>query len=161
VKFVPTLLAAAAFLVTSPALAQGPSGHYDAGFASEPDTQALAFIRIPIGESRAGSEPRIGFGLFTDCTRMAAGLSQSHRSACESQPIRSLEFSRDLYDRDWLFSFSGTKRWVGIARWHPGSGFARVRENGPVLGGPSLQGPPDWTVQARRSFRHQHGALAR
>ena len=146
VKFVLMLLAAATFLVASPALAQGPSGHYDAGFGAEPDTQALAFIRIPLGEpAKKRSEPRIGFGLFTDCSRLSANLSSAQRSACEAQPIRSLEVSRDLYDRDWLISFAGTKRWVGIARWYPDGGFARVGEYGPVLGGPSLQGPPNQT----------------
>ena len=139
-KLVLTLLAAAAFLYASPALAQGPSGHYDAGFGAEPDTQALAFIRVPIGKSKTRSEPRIGFGLFTDCSRLSTSLSQQHSSACESQTIRSLEVSREFYDRDWLISFSGTKRWVGIGRWYPGLGFVRTRESGPVLSGPAMPG---------------------
>lgn len=140
-KLVLTLLAAAALLHASPALAQGPSSHYDAGFGAEPDTQALAFIRIPIGKSKTRSEPRIGFGLFTDCSRLSSSLSQQHSSACESQPIRSLEVSRELYDRAWLISFSGTKRWVGVGRWYPGLGLARTNESGPVLSGPATQGP--------------------
>lgn len=139
------LFAAAAFLVASPAFAQSPSSHYDAGLGAEPDTQALAFIRIPLGENKAKADttPTIGFGLFTDCSRMVADLSPAHRSACESQPVRSLEVTRDLYDRDWLISFSGAKRWVGIARWYPDKGFARVGEYGPVLNAPALQGPPN------------------
>lgn len=139
------LFAAAAFLVASPALAQGPSSHYDAGLGAEPDTQVLAFIRIPLGDNKAKADttPTIGFGLFSDCTRMVADLSPAHRSACESRPVRSFEMSRDLYDRDWLISFSGTRRWVGIARWFPERGFARVSEYGPVLNDSGLQGPPN------------------
>lgn len=136
------LLAAATVLHALPARAQGPSGHYDAGLGAEPGAQALAFIRIPIGNHGTLREPRIGFGVFADCARIAAGLSSARRSACEAQPVRSLEMSRNLYDRDWLISFSGESRWVGIARWYPDSGFARIREYGPVLGGPNLQGPP-------------------
>lgn len=139
VKLRLTTLAAAALLFVSPAAAQGLSGHYDAGIARQPDTQALAFIRIPLGDKGQKSrEPRIGFGLFTDCSRAATRLSTARGESCEALPVRSLEFSRDLYDRDWLLSFSGTKRWVGIGRWYPGMGFGRVNESGPVLSGPIL-----------------------
>ena len=129
-------LAALACLFASPALAQGLPSHYDAGVASEPDTQALAFLRIPFGESKRRAEPRLGFGLFMDCSRMSTRLSTARESACDSEPVRSFEISRELYDRDWLISLSGTRRWAGIARWTPGLGFARADEDGPVLQGP-------------------------
>lgn len=138
-KLLPLLLAACACLSAPIAAAQGLSSHYDAGMAREPDTQALAFIRIPLGDKgQKSQEPRIGFGLFTDCSRAATRLSGARDAACDAQTVRSLEFSRELYDRDWLISFSGTKRWVGIGRWYPGLGFARVNESGPVLSGPVL-----------------------
>lgn len=122
------------------AAAQGLSSHYDAGLAAEPDTQALAFIRIPLNDrGQKSREPRIGFGVFQDCSRLSSRLSPSHTSACENQPVRSLEFSRDFYDRDWLISFSGTSRWVAIGRWYPGLGLASVNESGPVLSGPTLE----------------------
>ena len=135
-KLLLPLLAVLACLTAAPAFAQGLSSHYDAGVRAEPDTQALAFIRIPLGESERRTQPRIGFGLFTDCKRLSSQLSSSHREACDAEPIRSLEFSRNLYERDWLLSFSGTKRWVGIARYIPGLGFARDNVSGPVLQGP-------------------------
>jgi hypothetical protein len=62
--------------------------------------------------------------------------SAAYQSACESEPIRSLEFSRGLYQRDWLLSFSGESRWVGIARWRPEQGFVIPRAYGPVLSTP-------------------------
>jgi hypothetical protein len=137
VKLIISLLAAAACLFASPAFAQGALSHYDAGRMAQPDTQALAFIRIPLSEERTKpKEPVIGFGLFTDCTRASAWQSTAEEMACDSQPIRSLEFSRELYDRDWLLSFTGEHRWVGIARWFPQDGFARVREYGPILSSP-------------------------
>jgi hypothetical protein len=131
------MLAAIACLYASPALAQGALRHYDASRMVEPDKQALAFVRIPFGEQNEKREPVIGFGLFADCA--SAGMRQSPiaRSTCESEPIRSLEFSRELYDRDWLLSFRGEKRWVGIARLMP-DGFASVREYGPILSGPGM-----------------------
>jgi hypothetical protein len=134
VKLAVSLLVAAACLFVSPALAQGSLGHYDAGRLSEPDTQVLGFIRIPLSQERqAKKDPVVGFGLFTDCSRSRSLASSLYQSACESEPIRSLEFSREFYERDWLLSFTGEKRWVGIARWFPNQGFARVREYGPVL----------------------------
>lgn len=131
-----------------PALAQVASGHYDAGFApnldmSAPDVQALAFIRIPFGEQKRAPTPRIGFGVFADCARLSSHLSAARASACDSQTVRSLEISREFYGRDWLISFSGDKRWVGIARWTPGLGFFRVNRSGPVFSAPAPQGPPN------------------
>lgn len=142
-KLLTLLLALFAGLVALPAAAQGLSSQYDAGFAREPDTQALAFIRIPLGKQKELAVPRIGFGLFNDCSRVSSQLSPTQRSACDAEPIRSLEFSRGLYDRDWLISFSGAKRWVGFARFTPGMGFARDNVSGPVLSGPRLQGLDD------------------
>lgn len=137
-KLLLPLLAALACLTAAPACAQGLSSHYDAAVHAEPDTQALAFIRIPFGEqAKERQQPRIGFGLFTDCKRMSNQFSSAHREACDAEPIRSFEFSRNLYDRDWLLSFSGTKRWVAIARYIPGLGFARDSISGPVLQGPT------------------------
>ncbi len=72
--------------------------------------EALACIRIPIGEGESCSNPLIGFGVFTDCARIAVGLSPARRSACEARPVGSLETSQDLCHRDWLISFSGAKR---------------------------------------------------
>jgi hypothetical protein len=144
VKLRLTTLAAAVLLFASPAAAQGPSSHYDAGIARQPDTQALAFIRIPLGDKgQKKQEPRIGFGLFTDCSRATTRLSTARDAACDAKTVRSLEFSRDFYGHEWLISFSGTKRWVGLGRWSPGMGFARVSESGPVLSGPVLQGLED------------------
>ncbi len=137
VKLAVPLLAMLASLTTAPALAQGALGHYDAGQANGPDTQALAFVRIPFGEQDKRREPVIGIGLFADCTGAALRASASQRLACDAEPIRSLEFSRELYDRDWLISFRGERRWVGIARLHP-DGFASVREYGPILSGPGM-----------------------
>lgn len=142
-----TLLAAAACLMSAPALAQGSSSHYDAGLRGEPDTQVLGFIRVPLGDSKQASrEPRIGFGLFHDCSRMAARLSSEQRAACDAEPIRSLEVTRQLNERDWLVSFTSDKRWVGIARWYP-DGFASVREYGPVFSGPGLSDPAGRRVE--------------
>lgn len=136
-KLVPPLFAALACLFATNASAQGLSGHYDAGIRSEPDTQVLAFLRIPLGQqAKKPKDPKIGLGLFTDCSGLANRLSSSHAAACESQTIRSFEVSRDLHARDWLFSFSGEDRWFGFARWYPGLGFARVSETGPILQGP-------------------------
>lgn len=135
-KLAVPLLAALCGLCASPAFAQADLGRYDAGQISQPDTQALAFIRIPIGEEAERKQPVIGFGLFSDCERQDHRHSAARSSACESEPIRALEFSRNLYERDWLLSFRGERRWVGIARWYPDSGFARVREYGPILSGP-------------------------
>lgn len=135
-KLAVTLLAALFGLYASPAFAQVDLGRYDAGQLSRPDTQVLAFFRIPMGEKTERKPPVIGFGLFSDCQRIAARHSAATGSACEAEPIRSLEFSRDLYSRDWLLAFTGEKHWVGIARWYPDSGFARVREYGPILSGP-------------------------
>jgi hypothetical protein len=142
VKFVLSLLAALASLYALPAHAQRLSGDFDAGFAGEPDTQVLAFLRIPFGEQKKRAEPRIGFGIFADCGRLPTRTLSAHASACESQTVRSLEMSRELHGRDWLLSFSGDKRWVGIARWVPGFGFVRDNRAGPVFSGPSLPGPP-------------------
>jgi hypothetical protein len=137
VKLVLSLLVAIACLFASPALAQGTSSLSDAGRMGEPDTQILGFIRIPLGEqSKKPNDPVVGFGLFADCSRTSQWRSAAHASACDSQPIRSLEFAREFGQRDWLLSFTGEKRWVGIARWFPHEGFARVREFGPVLDGP-------------------------
>ena len=133
-KPVLSLLVAIASLFASPALAQSSSGHYDAGRLAEPDTQVLGFIRIPLSaERQAKKDPVVGFGLFTDCSRSRDRASNAYESACESEPIRSLEFAREFDERDWLLSFTGEKRWVGIARWFPNEGFARVREYGPIL----------------------------
>jgi hypothetical protein len=130
-------LAMLAGAMAAPALAQGSSGDFAAGFGRGPDTQVLGFIRIPIGEDgQKKKQPRIGFGVFTDCSRLEHRLAASNAAACDAEPIRSLEFTRKLYDTDWLLSFRGEKRWVGIARWYPGSGFARVREYGPILDQP-------------------------
>lgn len=137
-KLAVPLLAALAGLATAPAFAQSPLGHYDAGRLTEPDTQALAFVRIPFGEQDKRREPVIGFGLFADCAGAALRQSASQRVACDAEPIRSLEFSRELHDRDWLLSFRGEDRWVGIARWYPQEGFARVREYGQILSGPGI-----------------------
>lgn len=142
-KLAVLLLAAMASLTTAPAIGQDSLGHYDAGLLAERDTQALAFIRIPFGEQEKRREPVIGFGLFADCTGAALRQSATQRLACDAEPIRSLEFSRKLYDRDWLLSFRSERRWVGIARWYPQDGFARVREYGPVLSGPKLEGAAD------------------
>jgi len=131
------VVAAAALLLALPASAQGLSSHFDAGVAREPDAQALAFFRIPFGESKKRATPRLGFGLFMDCSRMSNRLSSAHEAACQSEPVRSMEFSRELYDRDWLLSFSGTRRWVGIARWTPGMGLFRSAESGRILQGPT------------------------
>lgn len=133
-KLAVSLLVATVCLFASPALAQGSLGHYDAGRLSEPDTQVLGFIRIPLSAERQKSkEPVVGFGLFTDCSRARNAATSAYQAACEAEPIRSLEFSREFSERDWLLSFVGEKRWVGIARWFPQQGFARVREYGPVL----------------------------
>ena len=127
VKLAVLLLALFASLTPAPALAQGALSHYDAGRMAEPDAQALAFVRIPFGEQDQKREPVIGFGLFSDCTSAARRQSATHDLACDAEPIRSLEFSRKLYDRDWLISFRNDRRWVGIARLHP-DGFASVRD---------------------------------
>jgi hypothetical protein len=137
VKLAVPLLAMLASLATAPAYAQGALNHFDAGQGNGPDTQALAFVRIPFGEQDRRREPVIGFGLFADCTGAALQASATQRLACDAEPIRSLEFSRELYDRDWLISFRGERRWVGIARLHP-DGFASVREYGPILDGPGM-----------------------
>lgn len=136
-KFVVPLLTALAILVAAPTHAQGSPGHYDAGRLAEPDTQVLGFIRIPLSAERQKTrEPVVGFGLFTDCSRARNLASRAHESACDAEPIRSLEFAREFDDRDWLLSFTGEQRWVGIARWFPQDGFARVREYGPILSNP-------------------------
>lgn len=141
-KLAVPLFAALAILVASPALAQGSSSQFDAGRhdpgrVSEPDTQILGFIRIPLGEERQKRrDPVVGFGLFADCSRTSQWRSAAHESACEAEPIRSLEFSREFDQRDWLLSFTSDTRWVGIARWFPQEGFARVREYGPILSNP-------------------------
>lgn len=141
-KLLPLLFAALVCAFAPVAVAQGLSSHYDAGFGREPDTQALAFIRVPLADQGQKSrEPRIGFGVFQDCGRLSARLSPAQAAACDNQPIRSLEFSRDFYARDWLISFSGTNRWVAIGRWYPGLGVQRVDETGPVLSGPILESP--------------------
>lgn len=138
-----TLVAAAACLMSTPALAQGASSHYDAASGGEPDTQVLGFIRIPLGENgQTKREPRIGFGLFHDCSRLATRLSSEQRAACDAQPIRSLEMTRYLHERDWLVSFTNDKRWVGIARWYP-DGFASVREFGPIFSRPAPEDERD------------------
>jgi hypothetical protein len=70
----------------------------------------------------------------SSASRLSRNLvSSAHQSACEGEAIRSLEFAREFDQRDWLLSFTGEKRWVGIARWFPQDGFARVREYGPIL----------------------------
>ena len=136
------LLAALVCAGAPVAAAQGLSSHYDAGFGREPDTQALAFIRIPLNDrGQASRDPRIGFGVFQDCGRLSSRLSPAKATACENLPVRSLEFSRDFYARDWLISFSGSRRWVAIGHWYPNLGFVRSDETGPVLSGPILQGP--------------------
>lgn len=136
-KPVVSLLAALACLCALPALAQPGSGHYDAARLTEPDTQALAFIRIPFSEQDKSREPVIGFGLFANCTGSALRHSAAQRQACDAEPIRSLEVSRKLYDRDWLIAFRGERRWVGIARLYP-DGFASTREYGPILSEPGI-----------------------
>lgn len=139
-RFLP-LLAAATCLLTAPAFAQGPSGEFDAGFRDKPDLQVTGFIRIPLGQTEMkDSEPRIGFGVFSDCRSSAARLSSEQRLSCENQSIRSLEVTRRLSERTWLVSFTNDSRWVGIARWY-GDGFGTVREFGPVLSDPTLDGP--------------------
>ncbi len=142
-KLLTLLLALFAGLIALPAAAQGLSNQYYAGYAGEPDTQALAFITIPLGKQTQPAVPRIGFGIFADCSRLSSQLSPTQRPACDAEPIRSLEFSRGLYDRDWLLSFSGAKRWVGFARFTPGMGFAHDNVSGPVLSGPRLKGLED------------------
>ena len=138
-KLAVSLFVAIVCLFASPALAQGSLGHYDAGRhnpggMAEPDTQILGFIRIPLSADRQKTKPpTVGFGLFADCSRPRNLASTAHQSACEAEPIRSLEFARAFNERDWLLSVTGEKRWVGIARWFPQEGFARVREYGPVL----------------------------
>ena len=107
----------------------------------EPDLQVTGFIRVPLGgHGQKEPEPRIGFGVFSDCRSTAARLSSEKRSACESQPVRSFEVTRQLSERNWLFSFTNDKRWVGIARLYP-DGFGTVREFGPVLSEPGFDGP--------------------
>lgn len=136
-KLVIALFAALASLVASPAIAQGSSSPFDAGRMAEPDTQVLGFIRIPLGDERQKPrDPVVGFGLFADCSRTSHWRSAAHASACEAEPIRSLEFSREFDQQDWLLSFTSDTRWVGIARWFPQEGFARVREYGPILSNP-------------------------
>jgi hypothetical protein len=142
VKFVLTLLAAVASLFAAPAQAQSLSGYYDAR-AAEPDTQVLAFLRIPFGEQKRQATPRLGFGIFADCGRLPTRTLSAHASACDSQTLRSLEMSRDFYGRDWLLSFSGDKRWVGFARWVPGLGFVQESVAGPVLSEPNVSGSLD------------------
>ena len=137
-KLITLLLALFASLIALPAAAQGLSSQYDAGISRDPDTRALAFIRIPLGKQKEPPVPRIGFGLFTGCGRLASQLSAARAAACEAQPVRSLEMSRDLSARDWMISFSGERRWVGIARWLPGSGFTGASESGPAFTGPIL-----------------------
>lgn len=137
------LFAAAACLLSAPAFGQGPSGQYDAGLPNTPDLQITGFLRIPLGShEQKEHEPRIGFGVFSDCRSTAARLSSESRSACDNQPIRSLEVSRQLSERNWLFSFTNDKRWVGIARLYP-DGFGTVSEFGPVFTGPTIEGPTD------------------
>jgi hypothetical protein len=143
VKVFLPLLAVLASVFALPALAQVPSGHYDAGAALEPDIQALAFLRIPFGDQKKAATPRIGFGVFADCKGLTARLSSAGEAACGSQAVRSLEISRAIYGRDWLISFSGDTRWVGFARWVPGLGFVRDNRSGPVFSGPALHGPPN------------------
>jgi hypothetical protein len=140
VKFTLMLLAALASTLVAPACAQSPPGYYDARVA-DPDTQVLAFLRIPFGEQKRTAKPRIGFGVFADCDRISSRNYTAHASACESQTIRSLEMSRDFHGRDWLISFSGDRRWVGFARWIPGLGLVRDTVAGPVFSDPSLPGP--------------------
>jgi hypothetical protein len=137
VKVAFTLLAASACLMSAPAFAQGASSQFDAGMRAEPDTQVLGFIRIPLGHGeQKDNGPRIGFGLFHDCSRVAARISSEQRAACDAAPIRSLEMTRKLHERDWLVSFTNDKRWVGLARLYA-DGFGSVREYGPVFSGPA------------------------
>lgn len=104
---------------------------------AEQDTQVLGFIRIPLSAERQKPRaPVVGFGLFTDCSRRAHWRSSAQASACDAEPIRSLEFSREFHQRDWLLSFTSETHWIGIARWFPHAGFARVREYGPLLSNP-------------------------
>jgi hypothetical protein len=144
VKLVVPMLALIASTFAMPALAQGPERQFDAGREAiartgEPDTQVLMFIRIPLGEGgQRPQDPRIGFGVFSDCGRVATRVSNHHTETCGALPVRSLEVARQFNQRDWLFSFSGEKRWVGVARWHPSFGMARVSEYGPVLSGPKF-----------------------
>lgn len=135
-KLVVSLILAIACLYASPALAQGQSSPGNPGRLAEPDTQVLGFIRIPLSEERQRRrDPVIGFGIFADCSRTAHWRAATHASACDAEPIRSLEFSRELRERDWLLSFASDTRWVGFARLYP-DGFGSVREFGPVLSNP-------------------------
>lgn len=134
-KLTLSLRAALTCMLAAPTAAQGLSGQYDAGISRDPDTQALAFIRIPFGKQKEPAVSRIGFGLFTGCKRLSSQLSSARAATCEAQPVRSLEMSRDLYARDWMISFSGEKRWVGIARWHPGMGLMGANETGASFAG--------------------------
>jgi hypothetical protein len=144
VKIVVPALALLASALAAPALAQSSERQFDAGSyaaarTGEPDTQVLMFIRIPMDDGgQKPEDPRIGFGVFSDCGRAATRVSNQHTDACAAQGIRSLEVAREFNQRDWLFSFSGEKRWVGVARWHPSFGMARVHEYGPVLSGPAF-----------------------
>lgn len=130
-------LALAACALAAPGWAQSSERQFDAGQLGEPDTQVLGFVRFAFGEGgRQKRDPVIGFGFFIDCGRAATRVSSEHKAACANEPIRSLEFSREFSQRDWLISFADDKRWVGLARWYPNAGLARVREFGPVLTGP-------------------------
>ena len=94
-KLITLLLALFASLIALPAAAQGLSSQYDAGISRDPDTRALAFIRIPLGKQKEPPVPRIGFGLFTGCGRLASQLSAARAAACEA--AGTLVVDRFLY----------------------------------------------------------------
>ena len=119
----------ASSLLALPAAAQVSSGLEGSDRLAGPGTQAAVFLRIPLGESRDRTNaPRFGFGLFTGCGAALGLASERNRSACDTAPIRSLEFSAGFNNEPWALSFGSAGRRIDFINWSPQTGNLSLAE---------------------------------
>lgn len=111
-------------LLCLPAVAQTSSGLQSSERVAGPGTQAMMFLRIPLGDASPHNEqgPSFGFGLFASCGAAMGLSSERNHEACEAAPLRSLEFSTGFNDEPWSLSFGSAGRRIEVINWSPRTG---------------------------------------
>jgi hypothetical protein len=120
----------ASCLLCLPAVAQTSLELQVSERATGQGTQAMMFLRIPLGASPQGERgPRLGFGLFAGCGTSLSMTSERNREACDAIPVRSLEFSTGFNNEPWALSFGSAGRRIDFINLSPQTGALYLAED--------------------------------